>query len=109
MVRTVGDATVQVFTNDCCMRLCFSLQLDAAMYEIHEIFFEMSTKDRMAIIALSRAVERERMYKAEVWMLITFVFVWRAKQVVYQHAHVVFLAVGGKRACCTCESLFCRP
>lgn len=33
------------------------------MYEIHEIFFELSTAERMQIIAQSRQHERDKQFK----------------------------------------------
>ena len=33
------------------------------MYEIHEIFFELSVPERMLIIAQSRQQEREKLFK----------------------------------------------
>ena len=41
-------------------------QLTAAMYEIHEIFFELPIRERMAIISMSRRIKRERLFRPEV-------------------------------------------
>jgi hypothetical protein len=38
-------------------------QLNSALYEFHEIFFDVSTMDRMQYIAQDRAIELERRYK----------------------------------------------
>ena len=48
------------------------LQLNAAMFEIHEIFFEMPIKDRMNIVSQSRALERERQFKHQVLYFYSF-------------------------------------
>lgn len=36
------------------------------MYEIHEIFFELPMSERMAIIAQTRVLELERLFKSQV-------------------------------------------
>ena len=41
-------------------------QLTAAMYEIHEIFFELPVGERMAIISMSRRLKREKLFRPEV-------------------------------------------
>lgn len=50
-----------------CVYLC---QLTAAMYEIHEIFFELPVGERMALIEQTRALERERFFKSLVRVMI---------------------------------------
>jgi len=41
----------------------FSFKLTAAMYEIHEIFFEISTKEQMVLIHQSRIMEQEKLFR----------------------------------------------
>ena len=50
-------------------------QLTAAMYEIHEIFFDISPQERMLIIAQDRQLMQEKMFKVADTVLITLVII----------------------------------
>lgn len=43
-----------------------ALQLNSAIYDFHEIFFDIPAADRMHFIAQERAIELEKRYKSKV-------------------------------------------
>lgn len=51
---------MSVSLNVPCMHVCASPQLRAALYDVHDIFFEMPLEDRLALLQMDRELRTER-------------------------------------------------
>lgn len=65
-VSTTDSVIIHIHSNHRLLCNCSPLQLRAARYELYDVFFSLSARERMQLISWDRELERERELRRQV-------------------------------------------